>query len=52
MCVVGEVVEDGVAEGGLPDMLPVLDGDLARQQGAAVGVEVGEDLEQVVAPLL
>ena len=52
MCVVEEAVEDGVAEGGIADdIVPVVDRDLAAEQGAAPGVAVVEDLEQVVAPL-
>ena len=52
MCVVEEAVEDGVAEGGISDdVVPVFDGDLAGEQGAAPCVAVVEDLEQVVAAL-
>ena len=52
MGVVEEAVEDGVAEGGIADdIVPVLDGDWAGEQGAAPGVAVVEDFEQVVASL-
>ncbi len=38
--VVEEPVEDGVAEGGIADdVVPVVDGDLAGEQGAAAGME-------------
>ena len=44
-----EAVEDGVAEGGIAaDIVPVLDGDLAGEQGATAGVAV---VEQVVSSL-
>ena len=52
MRVVEQSVEDGVAEGGIADdIVPVFDGDLAGEQGAAAGVAVVEDLEEVVSSL-
>ena len=52
MGVVEEAVEDGVAEGGIADdIVPVLDGHLVGEQGAAAGVAVVEDLEKVMPPL-
>ena len=50
--VVEQPVEDGVAEGGIADdIVPVLDGDLAGEQGATAGIAVVEDLEEVVSSL-
>ena len=52
MSVIEQPVEDGVAEGGVADdIVPVVDGDLAGEQGAAAGVAVVEDLEEVVSSL-
>ena len=43
--IVEEMVEDGVAEGGIADdIVPVLDGDLAGEQRATAGIAVVEDL--------
>ena len=50
--VVEQPVEDGVPEGWITDeVVPVLDGDLACEDGAAPGVAVVEDLEEVVSGL-
>ena len=47
-----ETVEDGVAEGGIADdIVPVLDRDLAGEQGATAGIAVVEDLEEVMSSL-
>ena len=52
MGVVEESVEDGVSEGGVADdIVPVLDGELGGEDGAAAGVAVVEDFEQIVAAL-
>ena len=52
MSVVEEAVEDGVSEGGVADdIVPVLDGELGREDGAAAGVAIVEDFEQIVAVL-
>ena len=52
MDIVEETVEDSVAEGGVSDdIVPVFDGNLAGQQGAAPVVAVAEDVEQIVAAL-
>ena len=52
MCVVEEAVEDGVAEGGISDdVSPMLNGELAGEHGAAPGVAVVEDLEQIPTAL-
>ena len=50
--VVEEPVEDRVTEGRITDeVVPMLDGDLACEDGAAPGVAVVEDLEEVVSGL-
>ena len=50
--VVEETVQDGVAEGGIADdIVPVFDGHLAGEQGAAAGIAVVEHLEEVVSSL-
>ena len=47
--IVQQTVEDGVAEGEIADdIVPVLDRDLAGEQGATAGVAVVEDFEEVV----
>lgn len=52
MRVVDQPVEDRVPEGRITDdAVPMFDGDLTCEDGAAPGVAVVEDLEQVVAPL-
>ena len=52
MGIVEEPVKDGVAEGGVADdIVPVVDGDLAGEQGAAAGVAVVEDFEEVMPSL-
>lgn len=49
--VMDEAIKDGVGEGGVPDSLvPVLDRQLAGDDGGAAAVAVFEDFEQV-APL-
>ena len=48
--VVDEAVEDGVAEGGIAnDVMPVLDGELAGDEGCAAAVAVFKDVEEVTA---
>ena len=43
-----EPVEDGVGEGGVAEqVVPLLDGKLAGDQGGTGGVSVLEDLEEV-----
>ena len=50
MDIAKDPVEDGVPEGGIADnVMPVLDGELANEDGSAAGVAVVEDFEQVVA---
>ena len=50
MSVVEQPVEDGVAEGGIADdLVPVIDGDLAGDEGGLSCVSVVEDLEEVTA---
>ena len=45
-----EAVEDGVTEGGIADdVVPVLDGELAGDEGRATAVAVIEDLEEISA---
>ena len=52
MGIVQETVEDGVAEGRVTDeVVPVLDGELAGEDGATASVAVVEDFEEVVAAL-
>jgi hypothetical protein len=46
--IVDEAVEDGVGEGGIADdVAPLIDGDLARDEGGSPPVPILEDLEQV-----
>ncbi len=46
MCIIEEPVQDGVAEGGVSDeVVPVLDGELASEDGATPGRTVVEDFE-------
>lgn len=48
MCVVHEAVEDGVGEGGVSeDVVPVIERELAGDDGRALGVPVVEDLEAI-----
>ena len=48
--VVDEPVEDGVGEGGVAEqVVPLLDGKLAGDQGGTGGVSVLEELEEVSA---
>ena len=50
VCVVNETVEDRVGKSGVADhLVPVVDGELALDQGGAVAVAVVEDLQQVEA---
>ena len=50
--VVDEAVEDGVGDGGIADdLVPVLDGHLAGDDGRAAPVPVVDDLQQVAALL-
>ena len=50
MRVVNEAVEDGVPEGGVAnDVMPVIDGELAGDEGRATAVAVVEDLEELTA---
>ena len=50
MGVVNEAVEDGVAEGGVADhVVPVLQGELAGDEGGAPAVAVVEDLQEIAA---
>ena len=50
--VVDEPVEDSIAESRVTDeVVPVFDGDLACEDGAAPGIAVVEDFEEVVPPL-
>ena len=45
-----ELVEDGVGEGGVAEqVVPLLDGRLAGDQGGTGGVSVLEELEEVSA---
>ena len=45
-------VKDGVAQGGVPDdLVPLLDGELAGDQGGAQAVAVLQDFEDVTALL-
>ena len=47
---VEEAVEDGVREGGVADdIVPMLDGELASEDGPAASIAVVEDFEQIVA---
>ena len=50
MGVVHKPVEDGIAEGGVADdVVPVVDGQLAGDQGGATSVSVLEDLKEISA---
>ena len=50
MRIVEEPVQGRVAEGRISDeVVPVLDGDLAGEDGAAPGITVIEDFEEIVA---
>ena len=52
MSIIEEPVQDGVAEGGVTDeVVPVLDGELAGEDGTAPSVAVIQDLEEVVTTL-
>ena len=52
MGVVEQPVEDGVSEGGVADdIVLVLDGELGGEDGAASGIAIVEDFEQIVAAL-
>ncbi len=45
-------VEDGVPEGGVADgIVPVLHGELGGENGAASGIAIVEDFEQIVPAL-
>ena len=50
MCVVNEAVEDGVCEGGVADgFVPLVNGELACDDGGGAAVAVFEDFQQVTA---
>jgi hypothetical protein len=52
MCVVDEAVEDGVGDGGVgDDLVPVIDRDLAGDDGRSALMAVVDDFEEI-APLL
>ena len=48
MCVVDETVENGVGDGGIgDDLMPVIDRDLAGDDGRSALMPVVDDLEQI-----
>jgi hypothetical protein len=50
MRVVKQPIQDRIPEGGIADdLVPVIDGDLAGEQGSPVPVAVIEHLEEIVA---
>ena len=52
MCIVEEPVEDRVAEGRVSDeIVPVLHGDFAGEDGATPSIAIVEDFEKVVTAL-
>ena len=52
VCIVEEPVEDRVAEGRVSDeIVPVLDVDLAGEDGATPSIAIVEDFEEVVTTL-
>lgn len=53
MGVVEQSVEDGVSEGGVADdIVPVLDGELGGEDGAAAGVAIVADFGQILVALV
>jgi hypothetical protein len=51
MGVVDETVEDGVGDGGIDDLMPVLDRYLAGDDGRSALVAIVDDLEEVATSL-
>jgi len=50
VCIVNETVENGVGDGWVGDhLVPVIDGNLAGNDGGATLVPVIDDLEKVAA---
>lgn len=50
MHIVDETVEDGICQSGIADgLMPMVDGELARDDGGTPSVAVLEDLQQIAA---
>ena len=50
MCVMDQAVQNGIGEGGIPDdVVPVLEGELARDEGGSSAGAVLDDFEEIAA---